>query len=212
VAQKVRQDPGAAWAAADAVGDDRQALDAAGFPEDPAEPPSPARLAGTPGQPRYRLYGADYPYAFLDLAMPEAALGTILAGEARPGLRGGIDLLSPFTEIRLPGGRDLTALLRLDLAVPEMLRRELSIRLRLRDGLGPVRFERRFAARAFDAGPLVLPVVLHDLSPRLEIAFALGGRPPAPAGAVATTFAVLRGLGVWQLIADAETPLPAALA
>ena len=195
-------DPSGTWTGAlppEAAGED-----AAAFADGPVDPPSAASQARAAGRPRYRLYGPDYPCGFLDMAEPEAALSAVTAGECRPALRGGLDLLSPFIELRLPDGRDATALIRLDLGVPEPLRPLLSLRLRVRDGLDALRFERHLPAAALAAGPLVIPVVLHGLSPRLELAFALGGRPPAPGADIATTFAVLRNLCVWQVIAKAE--------
>jgi hypothetical protein len=208
VAYKVRNDPGGGWtgtAATRAAEAEAQAPDPESFPNSVPDPPTPASLARANGRAQYRMYGRHYPCAFLDMSDPNTAISAVMTGEARPALRNGLELLSSFVELRLPDGRDSTAIIKLELAVPEPLRHEISVRLRVRDGLGPVRFERRLSAEAVSAGPLIIPVILRDLTPRLEIAFALGGRPPQGGRDIALTFAVLRSLQVWQVIAEAAS-------
>ncbi len=207
VARKMRQDPTGAWtgaAAAAAANDEANQPDDVAFHDGPTEHPSAASLARAAGRVHYRTYASTYPCAFLDLIDPTSALNAVVTGEARTALRGGIEMLSPFVEVRLPDTRQATTMLRLELAVPDALQDRLSVRLRVRNAVGDVAFSRRVGGRAISAEPVVIPLILRDLSPRLELSFALDGRPPAAGRDVAITFAVLRSLHVWQVIAEAE--------
>jgi hypothetical protein len=207
VRRKVRQDPSGAWTgprAAQAASDEAGLPDHDAFPDGPLEAPTQTSLARAAGRAQYRMYSANYPCAFLDIIDPTAALSAIVTGEARPAPRGGVELLSPFIEVRLPDTRQSVALLRLELIVPAPLRDHLAVRLRVRDAIGQVSFTRRFSAQVLAEGPVVIPLILRDLSPRLEISFALDGRPPPAGRDVAITFGVLRSLFVWQVIAEAD--------
>jgi hypothetical protein len=215
VRAKVRQDPGGAWTgavAAEASADDAPLAERGGFPDGPVDPSPPASLARAAARATYRHYGTHYPCAFLDLSDANAPLGAIVTGEARAGLRGGVELLSPFIEVRLPDTRRSTVLLRIEIAVPEPLRDDIAVRLRARNALGPVGFVRHFTGRALARGPVTIPLILHDLSERLEISFSIGGRAPAPGREVVTALAILRSLQVWQILdaADATAAPPAA--
>jgi hypothetical protein len=217
VARKMRQDPSGAWtgAAAAAANDEDNQPDHAAFLDGPTEPPSAANLARATGRANYRTYGSHYPCAFLDISDERAALSAIASGEARSALRDGVELLSPFIEVRLPDTRQSTAMLRLELAVPHALQDRLSVRLRVCDSIGQIGFSRRYSGRAIGAEPVVIPLLMRDLSPpRLNIAFALGGRPPATGRDAAIAFATLRSLQFWQVLVDTESAsaLPAGAA
>jgi hypothetical protein len=208
VVRKMRQDPTGAWtgaAAAAAANNEDTQPDHTAFHDGPTEPPSPASLARATGRVHYRMFGNGYPCAFLDMVDGAAALSAIVAGEARAALRSGIELLSPFIEVRLPDTRHAAAMLRLEVSVPEALQDRLSVRLRVRDAVGQMGFTRRYAGRTIGAEPIVIPLMLRDLSPRLEISFAFGGRPPATGRETAIAFATLRSLQVWQVIAESES-------
>jgi len=86
--------------------------------------------------------------------------------------------------------------------------------VRVRDALGAAGFTRIMPAGAAGPGPLLIPLVLRDLSPRLELAFAFRARPSAADHDVAITYAVLRSLQIWQVIieADGAGALPAVAA
>ena len=206
VAFQMRQDPSGAWTGAAPPTDESGANlpDDSAFPNAPVEPPSPASLARATGRAQSRQLGLRYPCAFLDMADPNAGLGAVVAGEARAGLRGGVDLISPFVEIRLPDARQATVLLRVDLVVPEPLRDELFVRLRVRDAMGPLGFARRFSARALGGKPFIIPLVIRQTAVSLEISFTLPGRPAGSARDLGITFATLRSLQVWQVIGDDE--------
>jgi len=208
VVRKMRQDPTGAWtgaAAATAANDEDTQPDHTAFHDGPTDPPSAASLARATGRAHYRTFGTGYPCAFLDMVDPNAALSAIVSGEARAALRSGIELLSPFVEVRLPDTRQAAAILRLELSVPEALQDRLSVRLRVRDSVGQGGFTRRHGGRAIGTEPVVIPLLLRDLSPRLEISFALGGRPPAAGRDAAIAFGTLRSLQVWQVIAESES-------
>ena len=204
VALQMRQDPSGAWTGAAPPTDESGANlpDDSVFPNEPVDPPSPASLARAAGRARSRQFGPGYPCAFLDMSDPNAGLGAVVAGEARAGLRGGVDLISPFVEVRLPDTRQATVLLRIDLVVPEPLRDALFVRLRVRDAMGPLGAARRFSARALDGKPLIIPLVLRQMAARLEISFVLPGRPAGSARDLGLTLATLRSLHVWQVVAD----------
>jgi hypothetical protein len=208
VVRKMRQDPTGAWtgaAAAAAANDEDNQPDHAAFLDRPTDPPSAASLARATGRANYRMYGSQYPCAFLDISDERAALSAIVSGEARSAPGGGVEFLSPFIEVRLPDTRQPTAMLRLELAVPHALQDRLSVRLRVCDSVGTIGFSRRYSGRAIGAEPVVIPLLLRDLSPRLEVAFAFGGRPPATGRDAAIAFATLRSLQFWQVLADTET-------
>jgi len=76
-----------------------------------------------PGGSKYRQYEPHYPCVFLDMSDPNTALSAVVTGEAQPALRGGLDLLSSFMELRLPNTRQSTVVLRLELVIPEPLRK-----------------------------------------------------------------------------------------
>ena len=204
VAFQMRQDPSGAWTGAAPPLDETEANlpDDSAFPNAPVEPPSPASLARATGRAQSRQFGPGYPCVFLDMSDPNAGLSAVVAGEARAGLRGGVDLISPFVEVRLPDTRQTTALMRVELVVPEPLREELFVRLRVRDAMGPLGFARRFSARVLGGKPLIIPLVLRQMAVHLEISFALAGRPAGSARDLGITFATLRSLHVWQVIAD----------
>jgi hypothetical protein len=203
VDRKMRDDPSGAWTGAappEQAGDALPGHDS--FPDRPFEPPGPAALDRAAGRALYRQFGPSYPCAFLDMADPDAALSAVVAGDARPGLRGGLDLVSPFIELRLPDTRQANVMLRLDLAVPERLRDELFVRVRVRDEFGPSGFSRRYSAHAASAQPLVIPLAPRQMALRLEISFALAGGGAESLRDFAATFATLRSLHVWQVIAE----------
>jgi hypothetical protein len=205
VDRKMRQDPSGAWTgAAPPEPEDGSLPDHDFFPNEPLDPPSPTALARAAGRAQYRHFGPNYPCAYLDVSDPNAALTAVAGGDARAGLRGGLDLVSPYVELRLPDTRQSNVMLRLDLAVPERLRDELFVRIRVRDAFGPSGFSRRFSGHAISARPLVIPLVLRQMALRLEISFALAGRGAGSLRDLGFTFATLRSLHVWQVIAEDE--------
>jgi hypothetical protein len=169
------------------------------FPDGPSAPPAAALLARSPTLPHYRSFGADYPCAFLDIEAPANAIRAISAGEVRPGLRGGLELLSRYTAIALPHARGAAMLVLLDFAGSAVAPRGTWVRLRIRDEQDAPCCERTLPAAALAEGRLTLRLLSTGLRLRLEIAFARPGVPPAADDP--STQAVLRSLCVWQVAA-----------
>lgn len=172
--------------------------DGLGFPDSNPDPKTPQTPSRTPARADFRSFGADYPCAYLDLTDQAAVERTTMSGQVRPGVQGGVELLSPVTALRLPSAANGAMLAHLELQVPNA--EGLWVRLRGWDHPWSNQFEHVLPATVLNAGMVTLPFTDHGPTPRLDIAFARPGATAPARPDYLPTYAVLRSLRVWHSV------------